>query len=101
MTEYFTFGTSERPLSGGENVHFSALSANYPFNIVNSLNGIIFYDWTNKELYNFISWSWQFDKWSFYIMGFWNPQRYHLYQVLEGMNLYAGRGLQFMVVFNH
>ncbi len=101
MTEYFTFGSSERPLSGGENVHFSALSANYPFNIINNLNGIIFYDWTNKEFYNFINWSWQYDKWSFYIMGFWNPQRFNLYQGLGDANLYAGRGLQFMVVFNH
>ena len=101
MTEYFTFGSSERPMSGGENVHFSALSASYPFNIINNLNGIIFYDWTNKEFYNFVNWSWQFDKWTFFIMGFWNPQRFNLYQGLEGTNLYAGRGLQFMVVFNH
>ncbi len=101
MTEYFTFGSSERPLSGGENVHFSALSANYPFNIINNLNGILFYDWTNKEFYNFINWSWQYDKWSFYIMGFWNPQRFNLYQGLGDANLYAGRGLQFMLVFNH
>jgi len=34
-------------------------------------------------------------------MGFWNPQQFNLYQGLEGSNLYAGRGLQFMVVFNH
>jgi hypothetical protein len=101
MTEYFTFGSSERPFGSGESVHFSALSANYSFNIINGLNGILFYDWTNKEFYNFINWSWQFDKWSFYIMGFWNPQRFNLYQGLEGANLYAGRGLQFMVVFNH
>jgi len=101
MTEYFTYGSSEKPLSSGESVHFSVLSANYSFNIINNLNGILFYDWTNKEFYNFINWSWQYDKWSFYIMGFWNPQRFNLYQGLEGSNLYAGRGLQFMVVFNH
>jgi hypothetical protein len=101
MTEYFTFGKAERALGGGNNVHFAALSANYSFNIFNNLNGILFYDWTNKDLYNFINWSWQFDKWTFYIMGFWNPQRFNLYQGLEGTNLYAGRGLQFMVVFNH
>jgi len=101
MTEYFTYGSSEKPLSSGESVHFSALSANYSFNIINNLNGILFYDWTNKEFYNFINWSWQYDKWSFYIMGFLNPQRFNLYQGLEGSNLYAGRGLQFMVVFNH
>jgi hypothetical protein len=101
MTEYFIFGKAERALGGGKDIHFSALSANYPFNIINNLNGILFYDWTNQELYNFINWSWQFDKWTFYIMGFWNPQRFNLYPGLEGSNLYAGRGLQFMVVFNH
>ncbi len=101
MSEFFTFGTSDRPFGSGKDIYFTALSANYSFNIFNSLNGIIFYDWTNHDLYNFINWSWQFDKWSFYIMGFWNPQRFNLYQGLEGANLYAGRGLQFMIVYNH
>jgi hypothetical protein len=101
MTEFFTFGTSEQAFGKGEDVYFSALSANYSFNIFMGLNGIIFYDYTNGDIYNFINWSWQFDKWSFFIMGFWNPQRFNIYQGLEGTNLYAGRGLQFMVVFNH
>jgi hypothetical protein len=101
MTEFFTYGSSEHPLGSGKEVYFTALSANYAFNIINSLNGIIFYDWTNGNIYNFINWSWQFDKWSFYIMGFWNPSLFDLYQGLEGTNLYAGRGLQFMAVFNH
>lgn len=101
MTEYFTFGSSEKPFRSEESRHFSALSASYPFTIINNLNGILFFDWTNKEFYNFINWSWQYDKWSFFIMGFWNPQRFNLYQGLEGTNLYAGRGLQIMVVFNH
>jgi len=101
MTEFFTYGSSDRPLGSGEDISFSALSANYSFNIFNNLNGILFYDWTNNEIYNFVNWSWQFDKWSFFIMGFWNPQSFNIYQGLEGANLYAGRGLQFMVVFNH
>ena len=101
MSEFFTFGNSDRPLGSGEDIYFTALSANYSFNIFNSLNGIIFYDWTNNDLYNFVNWFWQFDKWSFFIMGFWNPRRFNIYTGLEGANLYAGRGLQFMVVFNH
>jgi hypothetical protein len=101
MTEFFTYGTSDKPAGSGEQFYFSALSANYPFNIFNSLNGIIFYDWTHHKIYNFINWSWQFDHWSFYIMGFWNPGDFDVYQGLEGANLYAGRGLQFMVVYNH
>ncbi len=101
MTEFFTFVYSEHALTGGEKISFSALSANYQFNIFTGISGILFYDWTNKDLYNFINWSWQFDRWTFYLMGFWNPQRFNIYQGLEGTNLYAGKGLQLMIVFNH
>ena len=101
MTEFFTFAYSEHLLTGGEGLTFSALSADYQFNIFTGLNGILFYDWTNQDFYNFINWSWQFDKWTFYIMGFWNPGKFNIYQGLEGTNLYAGKGLQLMIVFNH
>ncbi len=101
MTETFMYATSDHALSGGEDIWLTALSANYSFNIFNSLSGILFLDWTNGDLYNFINWSWQFDKWSFYVMGFWNPQKFGIYPGLEGANLYAGRGLQLMAVFNH
>jgi hypothetical protein len=101
MSEFLLFGKSEWPASSGEDYYFSALSANYSFNIFTSLNGIVFYDWTNQDIYNFINWSWQFDKWSFYIMGFWNPGSFNIYRGLEGANLIAGKGLQFMAVFNH
>ena len=101
MTETVTFGTSEQALTGGEDVVFSSLSLNYPLSIISNLSGILFYDWDNSKLYNFINWSWQFDRWSFYIMGFWNPETFDIYQNIEGTNLYAGKGLQFMAVFNH
>lgn len=101
MAEFFTYGSSAKPFTDADAVYFTALSGNYSFNIINSLNAILFYDWTSGEIYNFVNWSWQFDKWSFYIMGFWNPQNFNVFQGLEGANLYAGRGLQFMAVFNH
>lgn len=101
MTEYFTFSFADKAFIQGENVSFSALSLNYSFSIINSLNAIVFYDWKNDDLYNFINWSWQFDKWSFYLMGFWNPDRFQVYPGLEEANLFAGKGIQFMAVFNH
>jgi hypothetical protein len=101
MTELFTFAYSEHALTGGEGISFTALSASYQFNIFTGINGILFYDWKNQDIYNFINWSWQFDKWTFYIMGFWNPEQFNIYQGLEGTNLYAGKGLQLMIVFNH
>jgi len=101
MTECFTFSMADKAFIQGEGSSFTALSLNYSFSIINSLNVIVFYDWKNDDLYNFINWTWQFDKWSFYIMGFWNPNRFQVYPGLEEANLFAGKGIQIMAVFNH
>ncbi len=99
--ETVTFGSSGSPLTGGENIVFSALSFNYSLSIVGSLSGILFYDWENNNIYNFINWSLSFDRWSFYIMGFMNPSQFDIYNSMEGASLYGGKGLQFMAVYNH
>ena len=101
MTEYFTFSIADKAFIQGDGISFTALSLNYSFSIINSLNAIVFYDWENNDLYNFINWTWQFDKWSFYFMGFWNPDRFQVYPGMEEANLFAGKGIQIMAVFNH
>jgi len=101
MTEFFNFSIADKAFIRGDGTSFTAVSLTYPFSIINNLNFIIFYDWENSDLYNFINWSWQFDKWSFYLMGFWNPDRFQVYPGLKEVNLFAGKGLQIMAVFNH
>jgi hypothetical protein len=101
MTEFFTFSMAEKAFIEGDGISFTAFSLTYPFSIINSLNTIVFYDWKNNELYNFINWSWQYDKWSFCLMGFWNPERFQVYPGMEEANLFAGKGIQLMAVFNH
>ena len=101
MTEVFTYSLSDRFFGKGEGVTFSALSLNYPLSIITNLSTIVFYDWKNNDLYNFINCSWTFDKWTFYLMGFWNPDRFQVYPGMEEANLFAGKGLQVMAVFNH
>ena len=54
-----------------------------------------------KNLYRFINLSIAYDRWSFYIMGFWNPETYTLYNVDPRTSLYGGWGFQLMAVFNH
>jgi hypothetical protein len=34
-------------------------------------------------------------------MGFWNPDRFQVYPLMEEANLFAGKGIQIMAVFNH
>ena len=101
MAEYFTLATSEEALRGGESFSFTAASFNYPLNIVDSFTIIVYYNNKNKDWYRFFNWQRMYDKWSFYFMGFWNPDQFQIYPNMQGNNLFAGKGFQLMVVYNY
>jgi roadblock/LC7 domain-containing protein len=101
MTEGFAYLQGEKPFVSEEGLWFGLLSANYPVNIIHNVSAMFFYDFSNKNFYRFINWTMAYDKWSFYIMGFWNPETYTLYNVDPRTSLYGGWGFQLMAVFNH
>lgn len=82
-------------------ISFTGLSLSYPISMIDNLNVISYYDWTNKTSYNFLNLKRQFNKIDFYIMAFWNPKNYQLPQQENSGNLYSGKGIQLMLVFNH
>lgn len=82
-------------------VFFTGTSLSYPIGMVDNLSTIFYYDWTSRNLYSFLNWKRQFNKISFYIMAFWNPQEYKMPQQNETGNLFAGKGFQLMLVYNH
>lgn len=101
MNEFFTYDVSDKAFGEGEGISFSALSLNYPLSIIHNITAIVYYDWGNKDMYRFINWQWQFDKWSLYVMGFWNPEKFQIYQNLRENTFFSGKGLYLMAVFNH
>lgn len=80
---------------------FSLLSFSYPVGLFNNLGAIVYYDWTNTKAYNFITWQRQFNKFTFYLMGYVNPVEYNIPAQNNDNIIYAGSGLQIMLVFNH
>ena len=98
--EHFAYVSADKALGSGQSFQFSALALNYPISLLDSIQGIIYYDWENKDLYNFVNWQRTYDLWSFHVMGFWNPERFQIYQTQTGNNLFAGRGFQIMAVLN-
>jgi len=82
--------------------NFTALSASYPIGMFDNLNVIVYYDWTNNNLYNFINWFKQFNNYSIYLMGYLNPKNNQLsFLGTSGENLFKGAGMQLMFVWNH
>ncbi len=101
MYEHLLISAGENPFSFSDKSSFSALSASYPLGILDNMNFILFYDWRNSASYNFLSWQRQWDDLTLFLMGYVNPSDYNI-PLHEGENnIFSGRGIQFMLVWNH
>lgn len=108
LTEFFRSENPNDAFSSACGIGFSAWSLNYPLGVVDRISCILYRDWTNHEWYRFITWQRTYDNWIIYLIGFWNPQHIHHDQTQipntlgqSGSNLFAGTGMQLMIVFNH
>ncbi len=101
MTEAFGYLQGANPFGADEKIVFGLLSATYPINLIHNLSAIVFYDFANRDIYRFINWGITYDSWNFYVMGYWNPDTYNLYNLDYQTTLYSGWGFQLMAVFNH
>jgi hypothetical protein len=99
--EQLLAASDAKPFNFQNTTSFSLFSLSYPVGILDNISGIVYYDWTNNKSYNFLNWQRQFNNITLYFMGFWNPVRYNIPAQGEGQNLFAGRGVQIMLVFNH
>ena len=101
LIEQVLISTDRQAFRFGNRNHFTAASLSYPLGIFDNISAIIYRDWTNENIYSFVNWHRQFNRLGFYLMGFWNPETFHLPQQTEGAQMFSGRGVQFMLVFNH
>jgi len=91
----------EKPFGTEQQLSFSTLNLSYSLGLFDDLSLIFYYDWTNNSVYNFINWQKQFNKITLFAMGYINPKNYSIPTQGTGENIFAGSGLQFMIVFNH
>jgi hypothetical protein len=80
---------------------FTGLTLDYPLGLFDRLSGMVFYAGSTRDWYRLLTWRRTYDRWSFYVIGFWNPDRYQLFPGQTGASLFAGKGIQFTIVFNH
>lgn len=80
---------------------FSLLSLSYPVGLFDNISGIVYYDWKNRNVYTFLNWQKQFNNITLYLMGYWNPEKYNIPVRGNDQTLFAGKGIQVMLVLNH
>lgn len=106
LTEYFQSDMATAALSGTTyapfRARFLAASASYPLTLLDQLSAIVFYDTLNRNLYSFIRWQRTYDRWSFHLMAFWNPAEFRIFASpgANQPNLFAGKGLQLLLLYN-
>ena len=101
VVEQLFVSYNEKATTWSNGISFTGLSLNYPVGVFDNLSAIVYYDWSHSSFYNFINWQRQFDKITLYFMGFWNPENYKLPLRTGSDNLFSGKGIQIMVVYNH
>ncbi|MDO1446496.1 hypothetical protein Q0590_09565 [Rhodocytophaga aerolata] len=99
--EQFLSSYDERVFAFSNSITMSAVSLSYPLGMFDNLSSIVYYDWMNKKAYNFVNWKHQFKKFFIYTMAYWNPVNSQLPQQGVAGNIYAGKGIQVMLVYNH
>ena len=101
LAEHLVLETSWDAFGSGERFQFTALSASYPLGMMDTVTGIVYYDWENEGWYRFINWQRTYDNWRVYLIGFWNPEQYQIYRIQSEANSFSGKGVQVMLTFNH
>ncbi len=91
----------KKPFELNEPITFSLFNVSYPVGMFDNISYILYYDWRNNSAYNFVNWQKQFNRLTVHVMGYINPKSYQLPTVTTTQILFAGAGLQLMLIFNH
>lgn len=100
--EYFRYHTGDGFMRKGMNLNVIGEMLSYPVSVLDNLTAMFFYVGNDLNMWlNYISWARTYDKWSFYLMGFWNPEvNLPLGGQAGGKNLFMGKGIQLMASYN-
>jgi hypothetical protein len=101
VVEQLLVSYDEKTFEFANTLSFTGTSWSYPLGMFDNISAIFYYDWTNDNLYNFVNWKRQFNKFSFYLMAYWNPKNYKMPQQDNSGELFSGKGIQIMLVYNH
>ena len=99
--EHLFFSVGDRAFSSQRQTNFSALSLNYPLTMFDSLSAFVYYNWDASNVYSFVNWQKQLNAFTFHLIGYWNPSDYVVPGQGVDNTLFAGAGVQCMVVWYH
>lgn len=100
--EYFRYHAGDKFMRNGTNLNLIGGMFTYPVSVLDNLTAMFFYAGNQSDMwFNYINWARTYDNWSFYLMGYWNPEiSLLLGGQNESKNLFMGKGFQLMASYN-
>ncbi len=99
--EHLIFSADSDPFAFENTNQFSLFSLSYPMGLFDNVSAMLYYSWDNEKIYSFLNWQRQYNNISLHLMAYWNPETFDLPQQNFQNNIFGGKGVQFMFVFNH
>jgi hypothetical protein len=100
ITEYFRYANIPDEDQEKLKSNISLVALNYPFLLSHTMSLAVYYDWDEKKWYRFLNMQLKYDYISLYFIAFWNPEDASLYSVSGDGNMFAGTGVQVMLVID-
>lgn len=79
----------------------TALSTNYPLGFFDTISAMYYYNWNTNDSTMFVNFEHQFEKFSGYVMAYYNPKAQQNIQTNDLITNFSGPGIRLMLVYNH
>ena len=83
------------------NSTITATSISYPLGLFNNISTMVYYSWKAEDISLFINYEHQFQKFTGYIMAYYNPKSQQSIGSISYENSFSGPGIRLMLVYNH
>ncbi len=101
IAEHLIISYDEKAFRFSNKINMSAVSVSYPAGISDNLGLIVYYDWKNGGMYNYINWRHDFERFKLHLTGYINPKNYNLPLTGNNPAIYSGSGFRIMLVYDH
>ncbi|KAA3618760.1 MAG: hypothetical protein DWQ05_07300 [Calditrichaeota bacterium] len=100
IAEYFFRAASSEPLKNGDRSSLWASSLRYPIGMLDNFSAMFYFNPDDNSWFRFANWQRTTNNWQFNLIAFWNPE-YRPFYAQNQHTVFAGKGVQTMVVFNY
>ena len=101
ITEHLLIASDREAFQFENTANVTAATFTYPLGFFDNLSSVVYYNWTSNDVAFFLNYQHEFQKFSGYVMVYYNPPTQPGIQQNELFNQFSGPGIRLMAVYNH